>query len=94
MAYRTPPFITPFAIVSIVLGLAATNVVADKVAPVKSKTEQTSQVDSSSVTSGSSSLRQSSSSTHPESSQSVKESSNSVQESTDDNSQKIGRAHV
>lgn len=27
MAYRTPPFLTPFAIVSIVLALGATNVV-------------------------------------------------------------------
>ncbi len=31
MAYRTPPFITPFAIVSLVLALSATNVVANKV---------------------------------------------------------------
>lgn len=30
MAYRTPPFLTPFAIVSIVLALGATNVVVNK----------------------------------------------------------------
>ncbi len=30
MAYRTPPFISPFAIVSIVLALGATNVVVNK----------------------------------------------------------------
>lgn len=31
MAYRTPPFITPFAIVSILIALSATNVVVNKV---------------------------------------------------------------
>ncbi|WP_054700741.1 hypothetical protein [Secundilactobacillus odoratitofui] len=48
MAYRTPPFITPFAIVSIALALGATNVVVNSVShssegkPTSSKVVSTS----------------------------------------------------
>ncbi len=44
MAYRTPPFITPFAIVSIALALGATNVVVNSVSHAKEGKPVSSQV--------------------------------------------------
>ncbi|MDT1955772.1 hypothetical protein MX630_07510 [Carnobacterium divergens] len=40
MSYRTPPFITPFAIVSIVIGLSATNTIVNRVNPPAPRQEQ------------------------------------------------------
>ncbi|MDT6965809.1 hypothetical protein [Lactiplantibacillus pentosus] len=54
MAYRTPPFISPFAIVSIVLALGATNVVVNKTThTVNGAKASSSVVKSSSATSSS-----------------------------------------
>lgn len=44
MNYRTPPFITPFAIVSIVLALGATNVVVNKTTHTNNGAKATSSV--------------------------------------------------
>lgn len=55
MAYRTPPLLTPFAILSIVLALGATNVAVNKVTHT-TEGKAVEKVSSSSVSSISSSI--------------------------------------
>ena len=56
MAYHTPPIIPPAAIISLIIAMSATNIVANTVKPVENtKTEQSSFVSSSSATTGSTS---------------------------------------
>ena len=101
MASKTPPFVTPFALVSIVLALGATNVVVNKTthtnegARVSTVSRRDSSTTSSEVHSSSSSENNDDNSESSSSSQRDNQQANNDQETNDtQESTKIGRAHV
>ena len=82
MAYRTPPFITPFAIVSIVLALGATNVVVNKATNTSEGAMVTKTSSSTTATSASDESKASSDTASSESKPSVDDASSASSDDT------------